>query len=195
MVESKMSRSTFLFVYSKKGHFLDVGICRSIFCCISVYGVTVLINQRSFSIVFLAHCLETFQYYFCIEFSYMARAQVCLEKGLSVTEQAMVLLIDCWSVHKSQEFRTWLKEMYPLVKLSYVPAGCTGKAQPADVIQQKPLKAGIKHGFDLWTSRQVAKQIWDEVPPNEIKLDFRMGVLREAIVDWCDESFNELRHV
>jgi hypothetical protein len=70
--------------------------------------------------------------------------------------------------------------------------GCTSKSQPADVIQQKPLKAGIKQGFDLYTAGQVAKQIADGVPPSEVQLDLKMGTLWEEIVKWAKESFHSL---
>ncbi len=106
--------------------------------------------------------------------------------------QRMILFIDCRSVHKSEEFRCWMVDVHPFIKLLYVAAGCTSKGQPADVIQQKPLKAGIKRGFDLYTAGQVAKQIADGVPPSEVQLDLRMGTLREEIVKWAKESFHSL---
>jgi hypothetical protein len=106
--------------------------------------------------------------------------------------QRMILFIDCWSVHKSEEFRCWMVDVHPFIKLLYVAAGCTSKGQPADVIQQKPLKAGIKRGFDLYMAGQVAKQIADGVPPSEVQLDLRMGTLREEIVKWAKESFHSL---
>ncbi len=104
----------------------------------------------------------------------------------------MILFINCWSVHKSEKFRCWMVDVHPFIKLLYVVAGCTSKGQPADVIQQKPLKAGIKRGFDLYTAGQVAKQITDGVSPSEVQLDLRMGTLREEIVKWAKESFHSL---
>jgi hypothetical protein len=83
-------------------------------------------------------------------------------------------------------------DVHPFIKLLYVAAGCTFKGQPADVIQQKPLKASIKRGFDLYTAGQVVKQIADGVPPSEVQLDLRMGTLREEIVKWAKESFHSL---
>jgi hypothetical protein len=83
-------------------------------------------------------------------------------------------------------------DVHPFIKLLYVAAGCTSKGQPADVIQQKPLKAGIKRGFDLYTAGQVAKQIADGVPPSKVQLDLRMGTLRQEIVKWAKESFHSL---
>ncbi len=45
------------------------------------------------------------------------------------SHQKCVILMDCWVVHKSAEFRAWLREEYPWLLFLYVPAGCTGKAQ------------------------------------------------------------------
>jgi hypothetical protein len=106
--------------------------------------------------------------------------------GLSL-DQPMVLIIDCWSVHRSQDFREWMKDDFSHFKLLFVLASCTGKAQSADVIQQRPLKAGIKHGFDVRTAREVAKKIDDGVAASsftsslhEVKLDFWAHVLKKS---------------
>ncbi|KZT31979.1 hypothetical protein SISSUDRAFT_965602, partial [Sistotremastrum suecicum HHB10207 ss-3] len=49
--------------------------------------------------------------------------QRCLHNRLT---QKCMWLIDCWSVHRSQEFRDWMRENYPWIIIMYVPAGCTG---------------------------------------------------------------------
>ncbi|KAI0691350.1 hypothetical protein C8T65DRAFT_531874, partial [Cerioporus squamosus] len=33
--------------------------------------------------------------------------------------------IDVWSVHRSEEFRTWLRTQHPTILLHFVPGGCT----------------------------------------------------------------------
>jgi hypothetical protein len=105
----------------------------------------------------------------------------------------MIMFVDCCSVHKSEDFRTWMGDLHNFIKLMmYVAAGCTSKGQSADVIKQKPLKARIKRCFDLYTAGQVAKQIFDDVLPNEVELDMRMGTLREEMVKWAKESFYSL---
>jgi hypothetical protein len=48
----------------------------------------------------------------------------------------LIWLIDCWSVHTSTTFLTWLKLIHPLVKTIFVPANCTSVLQPADLILQ-----------------------------------------------------------
>ena len=69
---------------------------------------------------------------------------VRMQLGLA-SDQKFVLLMDCWTVHKSVEFRTWLRETYTWLIFLYVPANCTSKLQPCDVIVQRPLKHGFKH--------------------------------------------------
>lgn len=46
-----------------------------------------------------------------------------------LSTQKCIVLMDCWSVHKSADIRQWLREEYPWLLFLYVPAGCTGKAQ------------------------------------------------------------------
>ncbi|KAK9916183.1 hypothetical protein WJX75_009771 [Coccomyxa subellipsoidea] len=44
-------------------------------------------------------------------------------KALKLPEdQKAVALMDCWSVHNSQAFRTWWKEKYPWLLFLYIPA-------------------------------------------------------------------------
>ncbi|KAF9520801.1 hypothetical protein BS47DRAFT_1255428, partial [Hydnum rufescens UP504] len=57
------------------------------------------------------------------------------------SHQKAILFIDAWSVHQLDEFMGWMKQNYPYIKVTFVPAGCTGKLQPADV----GLQCVIKH--------------------------------------------------
>ncbi|KZP29506.1 hypothetical protein FIBSPDRAFT_716960, partial [Athelia psychrophila] len=41
------------------------------------------------------------------------------------TSQKSIWQIDVWSVHRSAEFRGWMKKTHPNIILHYVPAGCT----------------------------------------------------------------------
>ncbi|PPR06358.1 hypothetical protein CVT26_004631 [Gymnopilus dilepis] len=58
--------------------------------------------------------------------------------------QKSVLQLDVWSVHCSEEFRSWMKTHHPTILLDYVPGGCTGVAHPCDVGIQRPLKLSIE---------------------------------------------------
>ncbi|KAJ3765026.1 hypothetical protein FB446DRAFT_655811, partial [Lentinula raphanica] len=46
------------------------------------------------------------------------------ELGLEKDQQA-IWRIDCWSVHKSEDFLTWMKRAHPEITIIFVPGGCT----------------------------------------------------------------------
>jgi hypothetical protein len=52
--------------------------------------------------------------------------------GLPESQKA-IWQIDVWSVHRSVEFRTWMKTNHPNIILDFVPGGCTGLWQACDV--------------------------------------------------------------
>ena len=71
----------------------------------------------------------------------------------------VLLLLDCWAVHKSAEFRSWLQREHPRIHLVYVPANCTSKLQLADVALQRPFKSCITQNFNEWAATAIATQI------------------------------------
>jgi hypothetical protein len=54
--------------------------------------------------------------------------------------QVCLWVIDCWSVHHSQEFHDWMQDNYPWILIQYIPGGCTGIFQPCNVGIQCILK-------------------------------------------------------
>ncbi|KZT10423.1 uncharacterized protein LAESUDRAFT_627188, partial [Laetiporus sulphureus 93-53] len=58
--------------------------------------------------------------------------------------QACILRLDVWSVHRGQEFYNWLPATCPWILREYVPGGCTGLFQPCDVGINRPLKHAIR---------------------------------------------------
>ena len=61
--------------------------------------------------------------------------------GLGLSEEvAALLLLDLWCHHRCAQFRNWVKDNYPWIKLVSIPGGCTGKVQPADVGLNHPMK-------------------------------------------------------
>ena len=104
-----------------------------------------------------------------------------------------VLILDCWSVHTGEAFRTWLKETHPHYHLVYVPAGCTGIAQPADVILQRPLKAGIVHAYSYWMATEIHHLIKAGAAPSELKVETGMAKLKPLLVEWVWASWRDLK--
>ena len=104
-----------------------------------------------------------------------------------------VLLLDCWSVHTSAEFRTWMEKAYPNYHLVFIPAGCTGKAQPADVALQRPFKTGITNAFTSWMTCEINLLVKGGLAPHEVRVNTGMGTLKPLIVSWAWESWYRLR--
>jgi hypothetical protein len=98
----------------------------------------------------------------------------------------MLLLIDCWSVHKSAEFRDWLKKQHPRIHLVYVPANCTSRLQLCDVALQRPFKSCIKQSFNDWAATAIAAQI---------KCGEVTGITEQKplVLQWCIDSWKGLR--
>ena len=106
--------------------------------------------------------------------------------------QKMVLLLDLWSVHRSKEFRKWMKENHPHIILLYVPGGCTGKFQPCDVIVQRPFKASVTSDFQNWVAAQCTDQISSGVLPGEVRLSTSKPLLRDLNCEWMYRSWKLL---
>jgi hypothetical protein len=105
-----------------------------------------------------------------------------------------LLLFDCWSVHKSAEFLEWMKTEHPDFHVVFIPAGCTGKAQPADVVVQRPLKCEITNQYLQWTTELLTADLHshtDDVPTCEI--DSSAGTLKPKLVEWAFNAWNQLR--
>jgi hypothetical protein len=86
-----------------------------------------------------------------------------------------------------------MREQHPDYHIVFIPAGCTGKAQPADVVLQRPLKCGITNQFQQWTTEMLTQQLdpnSDTVPTCEI--DHSMGNLKPKLVAWTWESWKQL---
>jgi len=104
----------------------------------------------------------------------------------------ILLLLDCWAVHKSAEFRDWMKKEHPRIHLVYVPANCTSKLQLADVALQRPFKSCITRSFNEWAAATIA----DQIRAGEItgvSAHLGMAALKPLVLQWCVDSWNGLR--
>jgi hypothetical protein len=104
----------------------------------------------------------------------------------------ILLLLDCWSVHKSAEFRTWLQMTHPRIHLVFVPANCTSKLQLADVALQRPFKSCITQSFNEWATATIAAQIrTGEI--TGIASQMSMATIKPLVLEWCVSSWRGLR--
>lgn len=74
----------------------------------------------------------------------------------------------------------------------FVPAGCTGKAQPADVVMQRPLKHQFSLQYSEWTTSQILAGM-DAGISDQHLVEKRIAVLKPLVVQWMLESWKELK--
>ncbi len=100
--------------------------------------------------------------------------------------------LDCWAVHKSEEYRSWLQQEHPRIHLVFVPANCTSKLQLADVSLQRPFKSCITQNFNQW----AAAAIDDQIRSGEItgiSAQLSMAALKPLVLQWCIERWKGLK--
>ena len=107
-------------------------------------------------------------------------------------EQRSLWLIDCWSVHRSDEFLTWMVEYHITIIVIFVPAGLTGLFQPCDVGFQRLFKHSLKMSAHNDTVQEVLIQLKNGVLVDDIKIDTTLKILRDRTVDWLWVAFNKL---
>ena len=103
-----------------------------------------------------------------------------------------VLLVDCWSVHISEAFRAWMKQEHKHIIMVYVPASCTGVAQPVDLAVNQPLKAKLRALCANW---MVETMLAHEEDGSLVKtrLDTRLSNLKTRFPLWLHAAWSDLR--
>ena len=97
----------------------------------------------------------------------------------------MILYLDCWTIHRSKEFREWIQATYPFIILLFVPANCTGIFQPCDVGLQRLFKHSVKQSASEFFIQHVHKERSSGVAPGKIRLPTKLGELRDQTPAWC----------
>lgn len=109
--------------------------------------------------------------------------------------QRCVFQIDCWSVHRSAEFRAWMSTHYPWIILQYVPGGCTGLFQACDVGIQRILKLAIRHACHEDIVEETLELLEAHVPASEIVNDSTLKTLRDRSVRWILAGYDAVNDV
>lgn len=106
---------------------------------------------------------------------------------------AMLVILDGWSVHRSQQFRTFMKTKYPHIHLAFLPPNCTSLAQPADTGLQRPLKSRLQAFFDAWATKQYLGAHKAGISPADFKLDVSMHKVKPLLVKWLIAAWSSMK--
>ncbi len=104
--------------------------------------------------------------------------------------QKSLWTIDVWSVHRSEEFLTWVEKNHPTISIDFVPGGCTGDAQPCDVGIQRPLKLSIKRSYHEDVVNDVLAQL--DQNAEVVVLGGTRAQLRNNSVRWLVNAYRDL---
>ncbi len=107
-----------------------------------------------------------------------------------LTEQKSLWQIDVWSVHRSDEFRTWMRTNHPNIIVDFVPGGYTGVHQPCDVGIQRPLKLSIRKSYHEDIVHEFLSELEKGNPTPHLK--DQLGILRDRSVRWMWNAYQVL---
>lgn len=119
-------------------------------------------------------------------------SETCIERYKLDADACIILVLDVWSVHKSEEFRLFLRTKHPRIHLVYIPPNCTSKLQVADVVLQRPFKHAITQRFNQWAGTNIAEQIADEKIVG-LGAALKMSNIKPLALQWCIESWKALK--
>ena len=115
----------------------------------------------------------------------------CMKEELGLPKnQCSIWKINCWSVHKSKEFQSWLKKNHPTIIVIFIPGCCTGLWQPLDVGIQHVMKLSVCRSAHRDMVIEVSDQIANGVP--NIKLDNTIGTLCDCSMGWIVKAIHEI---
>jgi DDE superfamily endonuclease len=122
----------------------------------------------------------------------MPYANRCVKEHRLPADARIILLLDVWSVHRSEAFRKYIRTKHPRIHLVFVPANCTSKLQVADVALQRPFKHGVSSRFNQWAAEQVREQITSGKPIG-LADSLKMSTIKPLALDWCVHSWADLK--
>jgi len=114
--------------------------------------------------------------------------------------EPLVLLLDCWSVNMSKDFRNWVKTEYPFIRLRYIPAGLTGKFQINDTYFHGPYKKWVRSEAENWYQNKFGNMmrrldegnLTTELLEDEVKKLMGLANLRNLSIEWNQTAMQKL---
>lgn len=115
-----------------------------------------------------------------------------IEKLKLLPSQKAVVILDCWSVHKSVAFITYVHTKFPNIFLLFVPGGTTGKFQPADIALNRPFKHYIREKHTHWVADQFRAHVVAGGDPSAVVIDMSIKVVRNLSAMWLHHAWSQL---
>ena len=98
-------------------------------------------------------------------------------KQSNLPNQLCIWQIDCWSVHQSLEFCSWMQKNYPWIWIHYSPANCTGLFQPCDVGIQRVLKLAIRWSALKDIVDDTIEQLNAGIEPSKVVFERKLAIV------------------
>lgn len=108
--------------------------------------------------------------------------------GLPVCQKS-IFYIDSWSVHRSAEFRTWMKKNHTNIIILYVPAGCTGDLQPNDTLINRIFKHAMTRAYHKGLVDDLFDQLCNLSDNETVDLQRNLAHLRNKAVAWIWDGY------
>ena len=114
-----------------------------------------------------------------------------IQAGLPESQKS-IWQIDVWSMHRSKEFRDWMKVHHPNIIMHYIPAGYTGVFQACNVGIQWIFKHSLKCSYHQDVVAEILQQI--DKGNKSITVEKKLGIMRDQSVDWLWDAFKMLNN-
>ena len=108
--------------------------------------------------------------------------------------QICIWQIDCWSVHQSAEFYSWMYQTYPWIQIHYVPANCTGLFQPFDVGIQQVLKLAIRQTALQDIINETMQQLGHGVEPSMVTFEMWLPIIQDCSFRWLVNGYEAINN-
>jgi hypothetical protein len=102
------------------------------------------------------------------------------------------LIVDCWYGWIDEGFRAWVRENYDWIRLVYVPAACTPKAQPMDAGIIAKIKAIMRKFYGTWVCELTQDQINNGIEPSLIKVPNDVPTCKLNLFEWLSKTVEQL---
>ena len=115
----------------------------------------------------------------------------CERSNLGIGEdQSALLILDVFKGQMKEPVKQKVKENHIL--FVRVPANMTNIFQPLDLTVNGSFKSLMKSKFTEWYSKEIGKQLEENIPIEDIEIKLKVSVLKPLHASWLMETYNHL---